>query len=228
MERFIFLFTSENKLLGFQSIKRYTEGATNHPGFETWNPGALSCSNRHVLKPFSVLEWIVMNALTPLCRSHLFQFAITERGKGNHLGASCFLAAFLLMTHTASGMTPLFCAKDSFHLKWSQTALPDKGSKWSCEFSCCHWQWNCFWLSPWLCWKMLESCHIFPKVSCRHYSLPCCKARGPLHAQPTCALEGAVSFSPLMLKSYFLFFFSTDIVWNMIRVSKGYSSHWGN
>lgn len=59
---------------------------------------------------------------------------------------------------------------------------------------------------PFFAEEMLESCHIFPKVSCRHYSLACCKARGRLHAQPTCALEGAVSFSPLMLKSYFLFF----------------------
>lgn len=40
MKRLIFLFTSENKLLGFQSIKRSTEREANHPGFETWNPGA--------------------------------------------------------------------------------------------------------------------------------------------------------------------------------------------
>lgn len=68
----------------------------------------------------------------------LFQFAITGRGEGKHLGASWFLAAFLLMTHTSSATIPLFSAKDSLHLKWSQAALPDKGNKQCSEFSCCH------------------------------------------------------------------------------------------
>lgn len=131
MKRLIFLLTSENKLLGFQSIKRSTEREANHPGFETWNPGAcLAVLGMH----WSLSVWIVMDALTSLCNSHFFSVCNNRERRRGPSGASWSLAAFLLMTHRAPAMLYMPCS----HLRWSQAALPDKGSKQCSEFSCCH------------------------------------------------------------------------------------------
>lgn len=139
-------------------------------------------------------------------------------------------------------MTPLLSAKDSLYLKCNQNALPEKG-------------WQAIWLRssvfiivcdrrtvsncaldsrPLFSEKTLESWHVLPKVSCRRYSQPCCKAPGHLRVQPICALEDAVSFSPQLWKILFSFLyfplglFESCSGFQMTLSQKYYSSDSGN
>lgn len=193
--------------LVFQSFKRSTERATNHPGFETWNPGAC-------------LAAIGMNC--DGCTHSIMQFPFSEfatagRGEGKYLGASWFLmisksTGKLLSccfsvndTHRLCHDTPVWCqgfftfkvesnclASQRYQTIWwvQLLSLSDCGtvSGWALDYHP---------FSAEKCWevgtysqKFLAG--IIPTPAAKH-----------LHAQPICALEDAVSFSPLMWKKLF-------------------------
>lgn len=88
-------------------------------------------------------------------------------------------------------MIPLLSAKDSLSVKCNQNALASNPMRSSITVTVCDFRTvpDCALdYHPLFSKKMLESWHILPKVSCRHYSQPCHKAPGHLHAQPVCAL----------------------------------------
>lgn len=155
----------------------------------------------------------------------IFEFAAAGRGQGKHQGTNCFHSAFLLVTHNICHDSPAQC-QGFFIFKveskcpvWQKVASNLVRSSVVVVVCDCRTVSDCTLdYSPLFSEKMLESWPIFPKVSCRHYSKLCRKALGHLCAQPICALEDALSFSPLLWKKLFSLFY-TKIVWIMFRVS---------
>lgn len=121
-KRLVFSFTSENKSLGFQSLKGSTEKGINHPGFKTWNPACLAVTDMWWSPSvgWNELRWV----------HYIMQFPfLSLQQQGEDRGSTKAQTAFILLFfewHTTSAMIALLSAKDSLYLKCNQNALSDK------------------------------------------------------------------------------------------------------